>query len=157
MTYTLFFIPVQIISFIKFCGGPLVVEALGNCPVCPPPALNPAPQHVVQTSLLLSAVTPLVVLVVGLLLKLGRPALHLLLLSLFDGAATLLPASASVVVQLALFVDARHREHPELAVVQQLHPADIPATAVRYDTRCYLNVRSKADISQLNLPHGTDN
>jgi len=23
-----------------FCGGPLVVEALGNCPVCPP--LNPA-------------------------------------------------------------------------------------------------------------------
>ena len=28
---------------------------------------------------------------------------------------------------------------------------------VRYDTRCYFNVRSKADISQLNLPHGTDN
>ena len=31
---------------------------------------------------------------------------------------------------------------------------------VRYDTirtRCYFNVRSKADMSQLNLPHGTDN
>ena len=27
----------------------------------------------------------------------------------------------------------------------------------RYDTRCYFNVRSKADISRLNLPHGTDN
>ena len=27
----------------------------------------------------------------------------------------------------------------------------------RYDTRCYFNVCSKADISQLNLPHGTDN
>jgi len=26
-----------------FCGGPLVVEALGNCPVCPP--LNPALFH----------------------------------------------------------------------------------------------------------------
>jgi len=26
-----------------------------------------------------------------------------------------------------------------------------------YDTRCYFNVRSNADISQLNLPHGTDN
>ena len=26
--------------------------------------------------------------------------------------------------------------------------------AIRYDTRCYFNVRSKADISQLNLPHG---
>ena len=28
---------------------------------------------------------------------------------------------------------------------------------IRYDTRCYFNVRSKADIRQLNLPHGTDN
>ena len=28
---------------------------------------------------------------------------------------------------------------------------------IRYDTRCYFNVRSKAYISQLNLPHGTDN
>jgi len=30
-------------------------------------------------------------------------------------------------------------------------------TRIRYDTRCYFNVRSKADISQLNLPHRTDN
>ena len=28
---------------------------------------------------------------------------------------------------------------------------------IRYDTRCCFNVRSKADMSQLNLPHGTDN
>jgi len=28
---------------------------------------------------------------------------------------------------------------------------------IRYDTRCYFNVRSKAGISQLNLPHETDN
>ena len=28
---------------------------------------------------------------------------------------------------------------------------------IRYDTRCYFNVRWKADISQLNLPHGNDN
>ena len=28
---------------------------------------------------------------------------------------------------------------------------------IRYDTRCYFNVRSKADMSQLNLPHGNDN
>ena len=27
----------------------------------------------------------------------------------------------------------------------------------RYDTRCYFNVRSKADTSQLNLPHGNNN
>jgi len=26
-----------------------------------------------------------------------------------------------------------------------------------YDTRCYINVRSKANMSQLNLPHGADN
>ena len=25
---------------------------------------------------------------------------------------------------------------------------------IRYDTRCYFNLRSKADMSQLNLPHG---
>jgi len=25
------------------------------------------------------------------------------------------------------------------------------------DTRCNFNVRSKADMSQLNLPHGTEN
>ena len=28
---------------------------------------------------------------------------------------------------------------------------------IRYDTRCYINVRSKANMSQLNLPHGNDN
>jgi len=28
---------------------------------------------------------------------------------------------------------------------------------ILYDTRCYFNVRSKADMSQLNLPHGNDN
>jgi len=28
---------------------------------------------------------------------------------------------------------------------------------IRYDTRCYFNVRSKADMSQLNLQHATSN
>ena len=27
---------------------------------------------------------------------------------------------------------------------------------IRYDTRCYFNVRSKADISQLNLPYANN-
>ena len=32
------------------------------------------------------------------------------------------------------------------------------STVIRSDTiRCYFNVRSKADMSQLNLPHGNDN
>ena len=30
-------------------------------------------------------------------------------------------------------------------------------TSLLYNTRCYFNVRSKANMSQLNLPHGTDN
>jgi len=29
------------------------------------------------------------------------------------------------------------------------------AMITRYDTRCHFNVRSKADMRQLNLPHGT--
>ena len=33
------------------------------------------------------------------------------------------------------------------------HPAE---ATLQYDTRCYFNVRSKADTSQLNLPHGTN-
>jgi len=36
-------------------------------------------------------------------------------------------------------------------------PAALLSVATRYDTRCYFNVRSKADMSRLNLPHGTDN
>ena len=46
--------------------------------------------------------------------------LSLLQLSLLDGAASLLPLLASLVVNLVLSVDARHREHAELAVIQQL-------------------------------------
>ena len=38
-----------------------------------------------------------------------------------------------------------------------LHASLIAPATIRYDTRCYFNVRSKADMSQLNLPHGTDN
>jgi len=35
--------------------------------------------------------------------------------------------------------------------------SEIYSVPIRYDTIRYFNVRSKADISQLNLPHGTDN
>ena len=67
-----------------------------------------------------------------LLLLLLRPLLELLqLLSLLtfllsfeltlsDRAASLLPFASLLVVQFSLSVDARHREHAELAVVQQL-------------------------------------
>ena len=41
--------------------------------------------------------------------------------------------------------------------VSECFDIDSIVDTIRYDTRCYFNVRSKADISQLNLPHGTDN
>ena len=37
----------------------------------------------------------------------------------------------------------------------ELHHHTTPS--IRYDTRCYFNVRSKVDMSRLNLPHGNDN
>ena len=40
---------------------------------------------------------------------------------------------------------------------QHMNSSSEHVHSIRYDTRCYFNVRSKADISQLNLPHGTDN
>jgi len=36
-------------------------------------------------------------------------------------------------------------------------PVFVRYDTIRYDTRCYFDVHSKADMSQLNLPHGTDN
>ena len=32
--------------------------------------------------------------------------------------------------------------------------ANVINSSIQYDTRCYFNVRSKADMSRLNLPHG---
>ena len=42
----------------------------------------------------------------------------------------------------------------------KFHNGLVPAhfyPCIRYDTRCYFNVRSRADMSQLNLPHVTNN
>jgi len=38
-----------------------------------------------------------------------------------------------------------------------LIPQVLVDDTIRYDTGCYFNVRSKADMSRLNLPHGSDN
>jgi len=43
------------------------------------------------------------------------------------------------------------------AVVAEVAAEAAVALAVLYDMRCYFNMRSKANMSQLNLPHGTDN
>ena len=52
-------------------------------------------------------------------------------------------------------VSIRCPKNPEVGI--RRIPAYTPQYTTGYDTRCYFNVRSKADISQLNLPHGTDN
>jgi len=43
-----------------------------------------------------------------------------------------------------------------VATSDDCHKSDVFVDfyTIRYDTRCYFNVRSKADISQLNLLHG---
>ena len=51
-------------------------------------------------------------------------------------------------------------DEDETACSQLIHCRQLVTAnhdTIRYDTRCYFNVRSKADVSQLNLPHGTDN
>ena len=57
--------------------------------------------------------------------------------------------SQAGIVSKRLNAESRKQRH---AIAQGLQFSDI-----RYDTRCYFNVLSKADISPLNLPHGTDN
>jgi len=47
------------------------------------------------------------------------------------------------------------REWAHYAFCGRLHERGLLYDTV--DTRCYFNVRSKADMSQLNLPHGTNN
>ena len=57
----------------------------------------------------------------------------------------------------------RHQDNAETgqtsAFVNRNRRRDKGYDTIRYDTirECYFNVRSKADMSQLNLPHGTDN
>ena len=60
---------------------------------------------------------------------------------------------------LAITVNCKHSVIYEYRTLQMdprdaLPHAQTPILTIRYDTRCYFNVRSKADISQLNLPHG---
>jgi len=54
-----------------------------------------------------------------------------------------------------------HKIGEDLSVVPEIlaDRQTIRHVAIRYeyDTRCYFNVRSKVDMSQLNLPHGTNN
>ena len=44
-----------------------------------------------------------------------------------------------------------------LCIEPRVKVKDESCVELRYDTRCYFNVRSKADMSWLNLPHGDDN
>ena len=51
-----------------------------------------------------------------------------------------------------IFLSLLEKKHS--SALRKIHSKSI---AILYDTRCYFNVRSKADMSQLNLPHGNDN
>ena len=58
---------------------------------------------------------------------------------------------SQAVVRYAEFLMADFPTHSPLL------PVALSKVTIRYDTRCYFNLRSKANMSQLNLPHGTDN
>ena len=51
----------------------------------------------------------------------------------------------------------RRRRHLRRQRLYDRRGGELTHDTIRYDTRCCFNVRSKADISQLNLPHGTNN
>jgi len=59
------------------------------------------------------------------------------------------------------FIDVAHTAEMLVQFLSVLRPItrqnSLALCTMRYDTSCYFNVRSKADVSQLNLPHGTDN
>jgi len=62
-----------------------------------------------------------------------------------------------------LLVQATDSRGEPLAVIQPITDDELPyvsrapsSVVTQYDTRCYFNVRSKADMSQLNLPHGNN-
>jgi len=61
--------------------------------------------------------------------------------------------------QTVHLADGKQRLRGGVSDRRHLHPlrSTNPRNTIRYDTRCYFNVRSKANMSQLNLPHGTDN
>ena len=48
-----------------------------------------------------------------------------------------------------------HPKSLEIARIDRPHDTSYQWCAIRYDTRWYINVRSKANMSQLNLPHAT--
>jgi len=51
----------------------------------------------------------------------------------------------------------RARTHPQSAQLWWPGLGAARLVTIRYDTRCYFNVHSKADMNRLNLPHGDDN
>ena len=70
--------------------------------------------------------------------------LLLLLLVMRSIIRTTGPLNTTTTDRLCRYVEASSHRHAR-------HDETVPS--VRYDTRCYFNVRSKADTSQLNLPH----
>jgi len=76
-------------------------------------------------------------------------------------------ASETVGLRTFFYVFQNPRKHGVLRFFELLHTFSRTPTqkngdgqerydTIRYDTRCYFNVRSKADMSRLNLPHGND-
>ena len=67
------------------------------------------------------------------------------------------PSSCSIVLYYCAMVQLLADWQISLLAIMPLFALATRRICHKYDTRCYFNVRSKADISQLNLLHGTKN
>jgi len=76
-----------------------------------------------------------------------------------------IPATAAAAAAAAALLSKRHQPFTVSVQAQKYsrlrvcfcRSSFVPYDAIRYDTRCYFNVLLKANMSQLNLPHGTNN
>jgi len=73
----------------------------------------------------------------------------------FFRSAVTMPASDFYIGLSGLLGFTQNQSTKRLTISHAATVDDVTSTFdLRYDTRCYFSVRSKADMSQLNLPHG---
>ena len=84
---------------------------------------------------------------------------HLLPLTTFEGGLNLLHEAHDDAVIYGWNLQRLQHSRSNKSSIETARNCSVITSrfAIRYDTRCYFNVRSKANMSQLNLPHGTDN
>ena len=141
--------------------------ALGTCPVCPLVKTALWNSTGMGTGMLTGILTGMSVMRMGLAFSQRRSHFHRFILSIYPLDATLAVASENVVCKgvsdwtrldptVPVSVSARVCHKSVFYRNGWINRAGFWHT-MRYDTRCYFDVSSKADMGQLNLTHGTNN